>query len=135
MSPPFHEIEDAAKAIEPLRLELERYRRELDECRKRMGELEHTEALLAGEKRILELVARGIALPEILGALCRLIEDPSVGSLCASLWVDHAAKCMEHGAAPGRPQSYNDATHSRPVKFDAGPCGMAACLKEQVIVP
>src|SRR5262249_31715680 len=33
------------------------------------------EALLAGEKRILEMVARGDPLPHVLDSLCRLVEE------------------------------------------------------------
>jgi len=43
---------------ESVRLELERCQRELDDCHKRLGELEQAEALLAGERVILEMVAR-----------------------------------------------------------------------------
>ena len=81
MNPGSNEIAGAGTATEALRLEVERCRRELDECRKRTAELEQAEALLAGEKRILEMVARGSALPEILSALCRQIEEMSGGSL------------------------------------------------------
>jgi len=35
---------------------------------------------------------------------------------------------------PSLPSSYNEAILSWPVNPDAGPCGRAACLKEQVIV-
>ena len=80
MNPGSNEIAGAGTATEALRLEVERCRRELDECRKRTAELEQAEALLAGEKRILEMVARGSALPEILSALCRQIEEMSGGS-------------------------------------------------------
>jgi PAS domain S-box-containing protein len=39
------------------------------------------EALLAGEKRLLEMIAKGNSLSMILDALCRLVEDLSKGSL------------------------------------------------------
>src|SRR5438270_8818176 len=70
-------VEDSVAAAETLRLELERYRSELGECRKRMGELEQGEALLAGEKRILEMIAKSSPLEPILDALCRFGEEMS----------------------------------------------------------
>jgi hypothetical protein len=74
-------IEDtnAAQGIGALQLELEQCRRELDECRKRMGELEEGEALVAGENRILEMIAKSSPLVPILDALCRLVEEVSSG--------------------------------------------------------
>ncbi len=91
---------DATKTVESLRPELERRLRELAACHKRIGELEKAEAMLAGEKRILEMVARGSSLSEILGALCRLIEELSSGSFCAILLADPTGNRVEHGAAP-----------------------------------
>jgi PAS domain S-box-containing protein len=91
------------------------------------------EVLLAGEKRILEMVAKGCSLPEILDSLCRLIEEMSRGCLCGILLVDSTGNHVEHGAAPSLPQSYNEALHGRIIKSEAGPCAMAICLKEQVI--
>lgn len=91
------------------------------------------EALLAGEKRLLEMMARSDALPLILEALCALVEDVTPGCLCGILLVDSTGTHLHHGAAPSLPPSYNDAIHGRPIDPEAGPCGMAAFLKEQVI--
>src|SRR5262252_9031052 len=41
------------------------------------------EALLAGEKRLLEMVAGGCALPDVLDALCRLVESTTDGCYCS----------------------------------------------------
>src|SRR5271154_2425904 len=92
------------------------------------------ETLLAGENRILEMIAEGDSLSMILDNLCKLIEDVSTGSLCGIVLVDAIGARLEHGAAPSIPSSYNDAIHGRPVNFDSGPCAMASCLKEQIIV-
>jgi len=124
---------DSAKTVELLRLELEQCQRELEECRRRKGQLEQAEALLAGENRLLEMVARGHSLAKILNALCRLIEELSGESLCGILLVDPAGDRVEHGAAPSLPREYNEAIHGRLLTPDAGPCGMAAGLKKQVI--
>jgi formate hydrogenlyase transcriptional activator len=91
------------------------------------------ETLLTGETRILEMLATGCPLSDILDALCRLIENLSSGSLCSILLVDPIHNRMKHGAGPNLPLTYSESIHGRPVNLDAGPCGMAACLKEQVI--
>lgn len=91
------------------------------------------ETLLAGENRLLEMLATGCTLSEFLDALCRLIEDIASGSLCGIVLVDPIGNRLQHGAAPSLPLSYNESIHGRPVNLLSGPCAMAACLKEQVI--
>ena len=96
----FGNFDDSVAAAETLRLELERYRSELGECRKRMGEREQGEALLAGEKRILEMIAKSSPLEPILDALCRLVEEVSNGSLATILLLDSESNRLWHAAAP-----------------------------------
>ncbi len=91
------------------------------------------EALLAGENRLLEMLATGCTLSEFLDALCRLIENIASGSLCGIVLVDPISNRLKHGAAPSLPLSYNESIHGRPVNIHSGPCAMAAFLKEQVI--
>jgi formate hydrogenlyase transcriptional activator len=91
------------------------------------------ETLLAGENRLLEMLATGCTLSEILDALCRLIENTASGSLCGIVLVDPISNRLKHGAAPSLPLSYNESIHGRPVNIYSGPCAMAAFLKEQVI--
>jgi PAS domain S-box-containing protein len=92
------------------------------------------EALLAGEKQLLELVAEGHPMSEILEAICRLIENTATGCYCSVALYDPSRTRWEHGAAPSLPASYMRFCVGRPLNTDAGPCAMAACLNEQVIV-
>ena len=125
------ETANAAEQVESLRLEVEQ--RQPADCRKHVGELEQVETLLAGENRLLEMVARGCSLPEILSSLCQLIEEISSGCLCGIVLVDPTGTRLEHGAAPSLPSSYNESIHGRPVNTDSGPCATAACLGKQII--
>src|SRR4030095_1815044 len=125
---------DDAKVIESSKLELESRQRELDDSRKRLNELERGELLLAGENHLLQMVATGSPLMETLTALCRLIEELSSGSLCGILLVDSTGTRVEYGAGPSLPTSYNEAIHGLTVTPSVGPCGLAVCRKEQVIV-
>ena len=93
------------------------------------------EALLAGEKRLLEMVAGGDSLSEILEALCRLVESTADGCYCSVVLVDPSGTHLEGGVAPSLPAGFITSVIGRPVNVDSGPCAMAACLNEQVISP
>src|SRR6266853_605931 len=92
------------------------------------------EALLAGEKQLLEMVAGGHSMSEILEAICRLVESSAGGCYCSVLLTDPSGTRVEHGAAPSFPASFINSIIGRPLKIDEGPCGLAVRLNEQVIV-
>jgi len=92
------------------------------------------EALLAGENRVLEMIARNDPLPSLLDALCRLIEEMCKGALCSILLLDSNSRRLWHGAAPSLPRSYTKGIDGSTIDSCAGPCGVAAWRKELVIV-
>jgi PAS domain S-box-containing protein len=91
------------------------------------------EALLASEKRLLEMLAGGDSLSGILETLCRLVESTASGCYCSVVLLDPSGARFEHGAAPSLPASFISSIIGRPVDADAGPCAMASCLNVQVI--
>lgn len=91
------------------------------------------EALLTGEKHLLEMTAAGTSMSDILAALCRLVEVATDGCYCSVVLVDADGARLEHGAAPSLPASFIDSIIGRPVNADSGPCAMATHLNEQVI--
>src|SRR5678816_432544 len=78
------------------------------------------EALLAGENRLLEMLATGCTLSEFLDALCRLIENIASGSLLSLVLVDPISNRLKHGAPPSLPLGYNESIHGRPVNIYSG---------------
>lgn len=96
-------------------------------------ERRRAEALLAGENRLLEMVAGGDSLPSVLEALCALVETLAAGCYCSVVLIDVTGTRLEHGAAPSLPDRFNQWIHGRPVTLDSGPCAAAACAGEQVI--
>ena len=92
-----------------------------------------TEAVLAGEKRVLEMIAGGNTLSSILDALCRVVEEITRGSLCSILLLDAKGQRLWHGAAPSLPKSYTEQFNGREIALCWGPCGAAAYRKQQVI--
>jgi PAS domain S-box-containing protein len=105
-----------------------------EDLRKENVERKRAEALLRGEKRLLEMIAKGNSVSVILDALCRLVEELSKGSLCSILLLDPDGKRLWHGAAPSLPKSYIDAIDGASIGPAAGSCGTAAYRKEPVIV-
>jgi signal transduction histidine kinase/PAS domain-containing protein len=91
------------------------------------------EAVLAGEKQVLEMIAGGDALASILDALCRVAEEISCGSRCSILLLDAKGERLWQGAAPSLPKSYSEAFNGREIASCWGPCGAAAFRKQQVI--
>ena len=97
-------------------------------------ERKRAEALVAGEKRLLEMIARGVALRPILEALCRFGQEMSGDVLVSILLVSPDGRTLRHGAAPGLPQSYTEAIDGGLIGPQSGSCGTAAYRREAVIV-
>src|SRR6267143_1737752 len=92
------------------------------------------EALLAGENQILEMVATGRPLAEILDGLCRLVDRLCEESLASILLVDPNGRCLRRGAGPSFPEAFMAAVDGVEIGPCVGSCGTAAYRKEQVIV-
>jgi PAS domain S-box-containing protein len=92
------------------------------------------EALLAGENRVLEMLAKGNSLNDILNLLCRLVEEQSTGVLASILLMDASGKQLRHGGAPNLPKAYTEGIDGIFIGNSVGSCGTAAYRAEQVIV-
>jgi PAS domain S-box-containing protein len=97
-------------------------------------ERKRAEILLGGEKRLLEMIARGDSRALILEALCRLVEELASGALSSILLLDPKANRLRHGAAPGLPIKYTEAIDGLVIGPCVGSCGSAAYRAEPVIV-
>src|SRR6266850_1438341 len=97
-------------------------------------ERKRAEVLLAGEKRLLEMIAKGDSPEQILEGACLLVEELASGSLCSILLLDASAKCLRHGAAPSLPRAYTEAIDGIAIGPTVGSCGTAAYKAEPVIV-
>src|SRR5256885_8195526 len=64
------------------------------------------EALLAGEKRLLEMVATGFALPAILDVLCQVIEEQRPDTLASVLLLSSNGTHLESIAGPKLPKAW-----------------------------
>src|SRR6516164_10931614 len=92
------------------------------------------EALLTAEKRILETIATGVPLREILNALCLFIEEQRTGTLASVLLLNADGVHLNSVAGPSLPKEWTQQMESLPIGPCAGSCGTAAYRKSQVIV-
>jgi signal transduction histidine kinase len=110
-------------------------RRDITERNQSIAERTWAETQLAGDKQLLEMIATGRSLRDVLNALCSFVEEAATGCYCGVYPIDWSGPTFEYGVAPSLPASYIDPIKGLPVRRDIAPCGIAAFEKEQVIVP
>jgi PAS domain S-box-containing protein len=92
------------------------------------------EALLAGEKRLLEMIATGVELKEILNALCLIIEEQRSGTLASVLLLNPDGVHLDVVAGPSLPKEWTHQMERLPIGPCAGSCGTAAYRGSPVTV-
>jgi PAS domain S-box-containing protein len=97
-------------------------------------QIKKEDAFRAGQGRVLEMIARGGQLPEVLASLVTLIEQQSEDMLCSVLQLSEDGQHIRHGAAPNLPEIYVQAVNGAPIGPKNGSCGTAMYLGKQVIV-
>ena len=107
---------------------------DIEDQKRAEAALHWSEALLAGQKRVLEMIAKGDALPRILDALCRVVEEQSSDVLSSFLLLDANGIHLRHGAAPRLPNSYIEAIDGVAIGPTGGSCITAAYRSAPVVV-
>jgi PAS domain S-box-containing protein len=92
------------------------------------------EAFQAGQHQVLEMIATGAPLPEVLTLLAHLIEDQCDGPMCSVLLLDTDGAYVRLGAAPSLPDDYTGRLDGQPVGARVGSCGTVMQLGRPVIV-
>lgn len=91
------------------------------------------EQLLAADKKVLEMIALGRPLAEVLEGLALAVQQQADGMTCSILLLDPDRHHLRHGAAPGLPASWRQAIDGIEIGPHAGSCGAAAFTGERVI--
>ena len=91
------------------------------------------EALVAEQAQILEMIAQGAPLPEILSEICRIVESHAPDARCSVLLLDEGSSTLRHAAAPSLPETYLATLAEVPVGPAVGSCGTAAYRHETVV--
>ena len=99
-----------------------------------VSERKKGEALLAAEKRLLEMIATSVPLKDILNALCRFIEEQRSATLASVLLLNPDGIHLDSVAGPNLPDEWLQRMEKLPIGPCAGSCGTAAYRKSQVIV-
>lgn len=87
-----------------------------------------------GQREILEWVARGRPLADVLDTIVRLIEREADDVVCSILLVDAERRCVRHASSPNLPLEYSRRLDGAPIGPREGSCGAAAYLGERVVV-
>ena len=95
---------------------------------------EQTGVFHASERDLLERIAAGAPLADVLARIVRLVEDQAPGMWCSILLLDREQQCVRHGAAPSLPAEFSHAIDGASIGPEAGSCGTAAYRGERVIV-
>jgi len=95
---------------------------------------EAEDAFRAGQGRVLEMIAQGATLSDVLASLVTLIEAQSEGMICSVLQLSEDGKHIRHGAAPRLPEIYVQAVNGAPIGPKNGSCGTAMYRGQPVIV-
>jgi PAS domain S-box-containing protein len=91
------------------------------------------EALRTGQNELLEMIARGAPLPDILAKLLRLIEGQAPGLVCTVLLLDEDGVTMRGGVAPSLPRDFMQAFDGLAIGPHVGSCGSAMFRREPVV--
>ncbi len=97
-------------------------------------ERNRAERLLASRNKVLERLAKGASLKEVLETLVTAVEGVGQDMLGSVLLLDAKAQCLRHGAAPSLPDFYNNAIDGVQVGPTVGSCGTAAYRGQRVVV-
>lgn len=93
---------------------------------------EEVTAVLDRQTAVMEQVASGAALPDVLKSIVLALEELMPGSRCSILLLDEAGS-LRHGSAPTLPADYSAAIDGLVPGPLAGSCGTAVHLGEPVI--
>jgi signal transduction histidine kinase/CheY-like chemotaxis protein len=110
-----------------------RTRQRLHKSDQERRELERSAQILEEERHVLELIARGATLEEVLDALTRSVENIVQGVYCSVLLVDQQSGCLMQGAGPHIPAPFWEMCNGVPISPDIGCCPKAAFCNETVI--
>jgi diguanylate cyclase (GGDEF)-like protein/PAS domain S-box-containing protein len=92
------------------------------------------EAILNGQNQVLEMIAKGATLTEVLSQIVHLVECVSDGAKCSIYLTEKNETTLVHAASPSIPAAYTEVITHLPIGPDSGAAAAAAYYKRQVMV-
>lgn len=99
-----------------------------------LSEGKQAKALMSGQNQLLEMIAKGEKLVNILSKLALLIEKQCPQVRCSFLLLDKNGTKLHLCAAPSLPDAYNQAIDGMTIGPYTASCGTAAYWREPVVV-
>ena len=99
-----------------------------------VDDLKRAQALLAGEVKLLEMVAKGEPLSQVLGALSSHVEELSSGCFCSILIVAPDRKHFQIGARSSLPDACYDLFNGKTIDSNCNPCSRSVIEKTPIIM-
>ncbi len=95
-----------------------------------------SEEILRGRNRVLERLASGAPLRDVLALLAQTAESVGPEMICSILLLeqDKDVRRLRHAAAPSLPEFYNEAIDGTEIGPEVGSCGAAAYTGKRVVV-
>jgi two-component system, sensor histidine kinase and response regulator len=106
----------------------------LRESQREQEKLERSSRVIEEERRVLELIAKGCSLKEVLNALTAAIERMATDCYCTVLLLDDEGKRLWEGSGGSLPPSYMQAVNGLEIGPEVGACGSAAFRNETTII-
>ncbi|MTW21225.1 EAL domain-containing protein [Allochromatium palmeri] len=101
---------------------------------KDVTEYRRARLLLKGRNRVLEMLARGQPLRDMLEAIVAYIEEIAPHAICSIHLLDPASQTLSTAATLRLPEFYTRAVEGAKVGLGVGSCGTAAVTGQRVVV-
>jgi GAF domain-containing protein len=109
--------------------------RRLDTTTREVEDLAKSALVIEVERQMLELVAKGASLTEVLDTLTRAIEHLSPESHCTIMLLDEEhRRFLSIASGPSLPPAYLQALGRLEIGPDVGACGSAAYRNETIVI-
>src|SRR3984957_12848835 len=108
--------------------------RRLTESQQDQEKLERSSRVIEEERHVLELIAKGCSLKEVLDALTAAIERMAPDCYCTVLLLDDEKKQLFEGSGGGLPPAYMQGVNGLIIGPEVGACGSAAFRNETMII-
>jgi diguanylate cyclase (GGDEF)-like protein len=91
------------------------------------------DALLASQRQLMEMIAVGATLEDVLDQIARTVERQAPPARCSILLLDEDGVHLRPGAAPSMPETFVAVTDGLEIGPQVGTCGTAAWRGESVV--